>query len=63
MLTDQCKRPLLLPKRGAFLYPDLGPFAVAPEGREDGHVGIDTQRVIAPVTCGDHTAIEIEDPA
>ena len=41
MLADQCERPLLRSKRGAFLYADLGPLAVPPERREDRHIGID----------------------
>ena len=62
MLTDQGKRPLLQPKRGAFLDVDLGPFGMAAEGGEHRHVGIDPQRIIAPVAGGDHPAVEVEDP-
>ena len=62
MLTNQGERPLLHSKRGAFLYPDLGPFAVTPEGSEDRHVGIDPERIIAPVARGDHSAVKVEDP-
>ena len=61
MLPDQGKRPLLHSKRGAFLYADLGPLGMAPEGGEHRHVGIDPQRIIAPMAGRDHPAIEVED--
>ena len=61
MLADQRERPLLQPKRGAFLDADLGPLAMAAEGREDRHVGIDPKRVIAPVPGGDHPPVKVED--
>jgi len=38
VFADQCKRPLLQSKRGAFLDSDLRPFAVPPERREHGDV-------------------------
>src|SRR5690348_5534633 len=62
MLADQSERPLLQPKLGAFLYAHLGPLAVPPVRREHRHVGIDAKSIIAPVTRGDHSAIEVEDP-
>ena len=62
MFGDQCERPLLQAKRGAFLDPHLGPLAMAAVGREDRNVGIDPQRIIAPVAGGDHSSIEVEDP-
>ena len=61
MLADQCKRPLLRPKRGAFLYAHFGPLGMAPVRREHRHVGIDPQRIIAPVPGRDHPAVEVED--
>ena len=38
---DQCKRPLLQPKLGAFLDPHFGPLGGAAEGREDRHLGVE----------------------
>ena len=57
----KCKRPLLQPKRGAFLDADFGPLGMAAKGREHRHVGIDPQRIIAPVAGGDHPTVEVED--
>ena len=62
MLADQRKRPLLQPKRGAFFDPHLGPLGMAAEGRENRDVGIDPQRIIAPVTGRDHAPVKVEDP-
>jgi len=62
MLTDQCERPLLQPKLGAFLYLDVRPFRMAAIGREQGDVRIDPKRIIAPVSGGDHPPVEVEDP-
>ena len=62
MLAHQCERPLLQPKRGAFFDAHLGPLGMAPEGRENRDVGIDPQRIIAPVPGRDHPPIEVEDP-
>ena len=56
MLADEGERPLLRPKRGPFLDPDLGPFGMAAECREHGNVGVDAKRIIAPVPGGDHAA-------
>ncbi len=61
MFTNQGKRPLLQPKRGAFFYAHLGPLGVAAIGGEDGNIGIDPQRIVAPVAGSDHPAIEVED--
>ena len=61
MLADQRERPLLQPKRGAFLDAHLGPLRMAAEGREDGHVGIDPKRIIAPMTGRDHAPVKVED--
>ena len=63
MLADQRERPLLQTKRGAFLDADLGPLAMAAESRENRHVGIDPQRIVAPVTGGHHPAVKVEDAA
>ena len=62
MFTDQCERPLLQPKLGAFFYPDFGPLGMAAEGSEYRHVGIDAKRIVAPVPGGDHAAVKVEDP-
>lgn len=62
MFSDERERPLLLPKRGAFLYPDFGPLAVAAVRGKHRHVGIDPQRVVPPVAGGDHAPVEVEDP-
>ncbi len=62
VLADQGKRPLLRPKRGAFLYPDFRMLGMAAVSGEDRDVGIDAQRVIAPMSGSDHPAVEIEDP-
>ena len=62
MLADQCKRPLLQPKLGAFLDPDFRALGRTPVGGEHRHVGIDPECVIAPVAGGDHSAVEIQDP-
>ena len=61
MLADQRERPLLQPKRGAFLDADLGPLGMAAEGREDRDVGIDPQRIVAPMPGRDHAPVEVED--
>jgi hypothetical protein len=57
MLGDKRERPLLQPKLGAFLDPDLRPLRMAAEGGEDRHVRIDPQRIIAPVSGGDHAPV------
>ena len=62
MLADQCKRPLLQPKRGAFFYADFGPLGRASERREHRDVGADVDRIIAPMARSDHPPVEIEDP-
>ena len=62
VLADYCERPLLRPKRGAFLDTDLRALRMAAESSEDGHVGIDSKRIISPVTGGHHAAVEVEDP-
>ena len=49
MLADQCERPLLQPKRGAFLYADLGPLGGPPERREHRHVGREADPEQAPL--------------
>ena len=61
MLAHERERPLLQAKRGAFFYADLGPFGMAPEGGEHCDVGIDPQRIVAPMAGGDHPAVKIED--
>src|SRR6185503_9147454 len=61
MLADQCERPLLHLKSGAFLDPDLGPLAGAPERREHRGVGREADRIIAPMTGRDHAPVQIED--
>ena len=62
MFADQCKRPLLQPKLGAFFYADLRSLAVAPKGGEHRNIRIDPERIISPVPGRDHPAIEVEDP-
>src|SRR3954454_23099130 len=62
VLTDQGKRPLLRTKRGAFLYADFRALRVAAVGGEDSDIGVDPQRIIAPVPGGDHPAVQVEDP-
>ena len=62
MFSNQRERPLLHPKRGAFLDPDLGPLAMAAEGGENRDVGIDPERVIPPVPGRHHPAVKVEDP-
>ena len=61
MLTDQCERPLLQPKRGAFFYAYFGALGMAAIGREDRDIGIDPKRVIPPVPGSHHAPIKIED--
>jgi hypothetical protein len=60
MLADQDERPLLQSKRGAFLDADLGPFGMAAEGREYRDIGSDSERIIAPMSGGDHAPVEVE---
>ena len=62
MLSNERERPLLEPKRGPLLDPNFGPLGMAAKGRENGDVGIDPQRIIAPVSGSDHSAVEVEDP-
>ena len=61
MFADQRERTLLLPQCRTFLDPDLGPFAMPAKGGEDRNVGIDPQRIIAPVPRSDHPPIKVED--
>ena len=61
MFTDQGKRPLLQAKLGAFFYAYLGPLGMAAEGGEDGDLGIDAQRIVAPMTGRDHPAVKVQD--
>ncbi len=61
MPTDKRERPLLEPQRGAFFDAHVGPLAVSAEGGEHRDVGIDAQRIIAPLPGGDHPAIKVED--
>ena len=63
MLSDERERPLLLPKRGAFFDSNLWALGMAAEGGEDRHVGIDSERIIAPVPGRDHAAVKVEDSA
>ena len=62
MLAHERERPLLHPKRGAFLYADLRALGRAPERREHRNVGADVDCVIAPVASNHHPPIQIEDP-
>ena len=62
MLSNQRERPLLQSKRGAFLYANFRPLAVPAECGEHRHVGIDPQRIIAPMPSGDHAPVKVEDP-
>ena len=61
MFGNQCKRPLLQPKPGAFLDPDFGTLGGAAEGSEDRHLAIERQAVIAPVPRRHHSPVEVED--
>jgi hypothetical protein len=61
MLADQRERPLLQAKLGAFLDPHFGPLGGAPERREDRHLGVERQPVVAPVPRRDHPTVEVED--
>ena len=61
MLADQGERPLLRAKRGAFLDADFGPLGMAAVRGEHRDVGIDPQRIIAPVAGRDHPAVKVED--
>ena len=60
MFRNQGERPLLQLEAGAFLDPDLGPLCGAAESGEHRHIGIEPHTVIAPMTGGDHPAVEIE---
>jgi hypothetical protein len=60
MLGNQCERPLLQVKLGAFLYPDLGLFRRAAKGGENGDVGIEPKAVIPPVPRSHHSSIQVE---
>ena len=59
-LPDQ--RPLTLPiaKRGAFFDPHFRALGGVAESRKDGGVAVELHRIIAPVSGGDHAAVEVE---
>ena len=61
MFGNERERPLLQSKLGAFLDPDLGPFGVAAKGAETRDVAAEVDRIIAPVTGGDHPSVQVED--
>ena len=61
MLADECERPLLLPKRGAFLDPDFRSFRMPAKGSKHGNIRIDPKRIVAPVSRSDHPSIKVED--
>jgi len=61
MFADQRERPLLQPKSGAFFYYDVGPFRMAAICSEYRDIRIDAERIIPPMTSGDHPAVKIED--
>jgi len=63
MLVEQCKRPLLQPKRGAFLDSDLGALRMPAIRREGRDVGIEAKPIVLPVAGRDHPAVKIEDTA
>src|SRR4029453_7757786 len=58
----ECIRPLLQMKLGAFFDTDFRLLRRPAESREDRHVGIEPDAIVAPVTGGDHPPIEIQDP-
>jgi hypothetical protein len=62
MLGNKRERPLLQMKLGAFLYFDVGLLCRPPEGSEDRNVGIEPDAVVAPLSSGDHSSVEVKDP-
>jgi hypothetical protein len=46
---------------GAFLYQYFGPFRGPPESREDRHIGVKPETIVAPVAGRDHPSIKVKD--
>ena|SRR5690349_15670944 len=61
MLGNQCERPLLQMKLGAFLDTDVGLFCRSPESREHCDIGVEPQAIVSPMAGSDHPSVEIED--
>ena len=60
MFGNECERPLLQLKLGAFLDANFRTLGRPPEGRKYGHVRVEPHAVIAPVTGRYHPAVEVE---
>ena len=61
MFAHQRERSLLQPKRGAFLDPHLRMLGRSAIGGEHRNVGVDPERIIAPMAGDHHAAVEVED--
>ena len=61
MFGYERERPLLQPKRGAFLDADFRSLGMAAEGGEQGEVALEADGIIAPMTGRDHPPVEVED--
>lgn len=48
-------------ERGAFLNADVSALGVSAKGREQGEVGVEAERIVAPLARRDHPAIEVDD--
>jgi hypothetical protein len=46
---------------GAFLYQYFGPFRGPSESREDRHIGVKPNTIVAPVAGRDHPSIKVKD--
>ena len=62
MFGNECERPLLQPKLGAFLDTKLGAFGRTAKCREHRSIRAEANRIIAPVSGRDHSAIKVEYP-
>ena len=62
-LTDQRPHALTLAERRTLLDPHLGSLGGAPEGGEDRGIAAEIERIVAPLACRHHAAVEVEDAA
>jgi hypothetical protein len=57
MFGNECERPLLHTKLGAFLDPHFWTLAMPPECGEARDITAEIHCIIAPMTCCDHSPV------